>query len=140
MAIKHVEAEAAHLRRDHHPASPAESGAQIRREAVCTVAPRSWGHRVDAAAAAAAPGTPQAIRPAHIPRLHGGGGADPQIRSAVSCPGHPAPRAAGTPRPGGSRQLRLLHPAAPGRHLGAIGTDTPLPTHRCHRGLGGGSR
>lgn len=56
---------------------------------------------------------------------------------SASC--HPAsrPHPGGTPRPGRSRQFLLLHPAAPGRHLGTICTDTPLPTHNRHRGKGG---
>lgn len=154
MAIKHVKTEAAHLRwDDHFPASTSRTGsrAKIRGEAGWGVTGRGWGQSVGsaattttAAAAAAAnvtPRSPQAVGSANVPsRCHSRGGANPQLRAAMSGSCHPAsrPHPAGTPRPGRSRQFLLLHPAAPGRHLGTICTDTPLPTHNRHRGKGGG--
>ena len=153
MAIKHVKTEAAHLRRDHHlSASTSRTGsrAEIRGEAGWRVTGRGWGQSVRAAATTTTtaatndtPGSPQAVGSAHVRRrCNGRGGANPQLRATMSGSWHPAsrPHPAGTPRPGRSRQFLLLHPAAPGRHLGTICTDTPLPTHNRHRGKGGGER
>lgn len=163
MAIKHVKTEAAHLRWDDHfsaSTSRTRSRAEIRGEAGWSVTGRGWGQSVratattttstattTAAAAAAAanvtPGSPQAVGSAHVRRCcYGRRGANPQLRATMSGSCHPAsrPHPAGTPRPGRSRQFLLLHPAAPGRHLGTICTDTPLPTHNRHRGKGGGER
>lgn len=152
MTIKHVKTEAAHLRWDHHfPASASRAGsrAKIRGEAGWGVTGRGWGQSVSSAAtttttataANVTPRSPQAVHSANVPsRCHSRGGANPQLRAAMSGSCHPAsrPHPAGTPRPGRSRQFLLLHPAAPGRHLGTICTDTPLPTHNRHRGMGGG--
>ena len=153
MAIKHVKTEAAHLRwDDHFSASTSRTGsrAEIRGEAGWSVTGRGWGQSVCAAAtttttaaANVTPGSPQAVGSAHVrPCCNGRGGANPQLRATMSGSCHPAsrPHPAGTPRPGRSRQFLLLHPAAPGRHLGTICTDTPLPTHNRHRGKGGGER
>lgn len=150
MAIKHVKTEAAHLRGDDHfPATTSRtwSRAEIRGEAGCSVTGRGWGQRVCATAAAAAnvtPGSPQAVGSAHVRRSRNSRGrANPQLRAAMSGSCDPAsrrPHPTGTPRTGRSRQFLLLHPAAPGRHLGTICTDTPLPTHNRHRGKGGGER
>ena len=163
VTVQHVETEAAHLRRHHHlphAASRAGSRAQIRGEAGRIVAGRGRGQHGCTAATTTAtaattttttvvhvsPRSPQAVDSAHGPRCNsgggGGGGTDPQVCPTVSGSRHPTPRPhpARTPRPGGSRQLLLLHPAAPGRHLGTICTDTPLPTHNRHRGMGGGER
>lgn len=153
MAIKHVKTEAAHLRwHDHLSASTSRprSRTKIRGEAGWSVTGRGWGQSVCAAAtttttaaANATPGSPQAVGSAHIHCCcNGRGGANPQLRATMSGSCHPAsrPHPAGTPRPGRSRQFLLLHPAAPGRHLGTICTDTPLPTHNRHRGKGGGGR
>lgn len=153
MAIKHVKTEAAHLRWDDHfsaSTSRTRSRAEIRGEAGWSVTGRGWGQSVCAAAtttttaaANVTPGSPQAVGSAHVRRCcNGRGGANPQLRATMSGSCHPAsrPHPAGTPRPGRSRQFLLLHPAAPGRHLGTICTDTPLPTHNRHRGKGGGER
>lgn len=154
MAIKHVKTEAAHLRRDDHFSAATSwtwSRAEIRGEAGCSVTGRGWRQRVRATAAAAtttttttaaaaANGSPQAVGSAQVCRwCNSRGGANPQLRTAMSASCHPAsrPHPGGTPRPGRSRQFLLLHPAAPGRHLGTICTDTPLPTHNRHRGKGG---
>lgn len=151
MAIEHVKTEAAHLSWDDHfsaSTSRTRSRAEIRGEAGWRVAGRGRGRRQSACAAAATttaanvtPGSPQAVGSAHVRRCcNGGWGANPQLRATVSVSCHPAsrPQPAGTPRPGRSRQFLLLHPAAPGRHLGTICTDTPLPTHNRHREKGGG--
>lgn len=153
MAIKHVKTEAAHLRwDDHFSASTSRTGsrAEIRGEAGWGVTSRCWGQSVCAAAtttttaaANVTPGSPQAVRSAYVRSCcNSRGGANPQLRATMSGSCHPAsrPHTAGTPRPGWSRQFLLLHPAAPGRHLGTICTDTPLPTHNRHRGKGGGER
>lgn len=144
MAIENVKTEAAHFRRNNHlpaPAARAGSPAEVRGKTSGAVASRSWGEPVAVAVAAnATTRTPQAVHPIHAPRRHCRRGANPQVRAAVSRPSSTAPRPAETPRTGGPRHLLLLHPAAPGRHLGTICTDTPLPTHRRHRGRGGGKR
>ena len=143
MAIKHVETEAAHLRRDNHlPASTSRtrSRAEIRGEASWVVA--SWCRGQCVGATTTTSRTSQAVHSVHVPRRNSRRGTNPQVRSTMSGPCQPvsSPHPARTPRPGGSRQLLLLHPAAPGRHLGTICTDTPLPTHHRHRGEGGGER
>lgn len=153
MAIKHVKTEAAHLRWDYHfSASTSRTGsrAEIRGEAGWSVTGRVRGQSVCAAAttttttaANVTPGSPQAVGSAHVRCCcNSRGGANPQLRATMSGSCHPAsrPHPAGTPRSGRSRQFLLLHPAAPGRHLGTICTDTPLPTHNRHRGKGGGER
>lgn len=154
MAIKYVKTETAHLCwDDHFSASTSRTGSrvEIRGKTGWIVTGRGWGQSVGAAAStttttAAAnvtPGSPQAVGSVHVCSCcNRRRGANPQFRATMSGSCHPAsrPHTAGTPRPGRSRQFLLLHPAAPGRHLGTICTDTPLPTHYRHRGKGGGER
>lgn len=153
MAIKYVKTETAHLCwDDHFSASTSRTGSrvEIRGKTGWVVTGRGWGQSVGAAASttttAAAnvtPGSPQAVGSVHVrSRCNRRRGANPQLRATMSGSCHPAsrPHTAGTPRSGRSRQFLLLHPAAPGRHLGTICTDTPLPTHYRHRGKGGGER
>lgn len=153
MAIKYVKTETAHLCwDDHFSASTSRTGSrvEIRGKTGWVVTGRGWGQSVGAAApttttaaANVTPGSPQAVGSVHVrSRCNRRRGANPQLRATMSGSCHPAsrPHTAGTPRPGRSRQFLLLHPAAPGRHLGTICTDTPLPTHYRHRGKGGGER